>query len=461
MLNPTIKLSRQQLYDEIWQVSVAGVARKYNLNYSKLIGKCKECNIPFPPSGYWTRKNMGKDVSNEVVDLPESDIVEVELVLKGATIEKKKVEKKDVQPVENENLDEKEMAQEVAFLEREVEKILAGQEVERKVATESEACINILTFLDEQERIKVIEVANKLVVNTEKRLHPQLVKYEKTITEWKKQEKEAQSKRGYNSRYNKPSNEPDFFNEISPESQPRVMQILDAVFDAVETLGGKVNNDLSMEVKSELVKIRIAEGQDKIKHELTKQEARALVEYNDKIKSNKWASKPQIRKYDYVYNGKLRVIFGDGDYIRDNASEKLEDRLGDILFRIYEKSEALRIERERREEEYRKIQEESRRKEEARKQKYDEIKRTKELINQAEDYRIACEIRKYIQAVTQVKNMDADTAEWIEWAKKKADWYDPTIAATDEYLGKREHWKSKEEKDLDKMNENRYGGYVW
>lgn len=440
MLNPTIKLSRQQLYDEIWQVSVAGVARKYNLNYSKLIGKCKECNIPFPPSGYWTRKNMEKDVSNEVVDLPESDIVEVELVLKGVTIERKKVEKKDAQPVE---------------------KILIGQEVERKVTTESEACVNILNFLDEQERIKVIEVANKLVVNTEKRLHLQLIKYKNSIIEWKKKEKEVQSKRGYNSRYNKPTNESDFFNEISSESQPRAMRILDAVFDAVETLGGKVNNDLSMEVKSELVRIRIAEGQDKIKHELTKQEARELVEYNDKVKVNKWVLKPQIRKYDYVYNGKLRIIFGDGDYIRDNASEKLEDRLGDILFRIYEKSEALRIERERREEEYRKMQEESRRKEEARKRKDDEIERTKELINQAEDYRIACEIRKYISAVAQKKNIDTDTADWIEWAKKKADWYDPIIAATDECFGKREHWKSKEEKDLDKVNGKHYGGYMW
>lgn len=28
-----VKLTRKQLYDEIWALSVAGVARKYNLNY--------------------------------------------------------------------------------------------------------------------------------------------------------------------------------------------------------------------------------------------------------------------------------------------------------------------------------------------------------------------------------------------------------------------------------------------
>ena len=39
MTKKTITLSRQQLYDEIWQVSVAGVARKYNLNYLKCYNK--------------------------------------------------------------------------------------------------------------------------------------------------------------------------------------------------------------------------------------------------------------------------------------------------------------------------------------------------------------------------------------------------------------------------------------
>lgn len=43
-----VKLTRKQLYDEIWALSVAGVARKYNLNYGKLIATCKVENISFP-----------------------------------------------------------------------------------------------------------------------------------------------------------------------------------------------------------------------------------------------------------------------------------------------------------------------------------------------------------------------------------------------------------------------------
>ena len=64
--------------------------------------------------------------------------------------------------------------------------------------------------------------------------------------------------------------------------------------------------------------------------------------YNDDIKNHRWASKPQIRKYDKVYNGKLRIVFGARSYIRDNDSEKLEDRLGDILVTLYEKAEVKR-----------------------------------------------------------------------------------------------------------------------
>lgn len=43
--------------------------------------------------------------------------------------------------------------------------------------------------------------------------------------------------------------------------------------------------------------------------------------------------------------------------------------------------------------------------------------------------------REYIQAMIDSGSEDV-TPEWIEWAEKKADWYDPSIANEDEYLGK-------------------------
>lgn len=436
-MSKTITLSRQQLYDEIWQLSVAGVARKYNLNYSKLLITCKKENIPYPSTGYWAKKSLGKNVSDEVVALPLSDNVNVELLLAGTRVEKReKNEVKDsIEEITGEKL--KKTSTETAAPER--------TRMEEKDFDDS-----VLPFLACEERERVLQVAFDLTIHDEKKLHAQLLKYKKSIDEWQRNAKENKRLHGYyNRRYNNKSDEPLFFDEISVESQRRAFLILDAIFCAVEKLGGHINDDLSLRVKADTVKIRIAESQDKVKHEITKQEARELVEYNDNIKRHLWASKPKIRKYDYIYNGKLRIVFSDGEYIKDTAVEKLEDRLGDVLLRVYEKSNDARIQRERWEEEERRRKEEARRAEALKKRKKEEIQRTKALLNQAEDYRIACDIRRYIDEITRQKDMTPELSQWIEWAKKKADWYDPVVALEDEYLGKRDHSKSKEEKAFD------------
>ncbi len=67
------------------------------------------------------------------------------------------------------------------------------------------------------------------------------------------------------------------------------------------------------------------------------------MKYEEAKKHGNYAIKPQIRKYDKVYNGKLRIIFGERNFIKDSDSAKLEDRLGDILIKLYDKSEENRI----------------------------------------------------------------------------------------------------------------------
>lgn len=428
-----VKLTRKQLYDEIWALSVAGVARKYNLNYGKLIATCKAENVPFPSSGYWTRKNMGKDVSNEAVELSGHEETEISLITNDATI--KPIRKVKAEIVENKQTDIIEDA-----------KVVVEELQQNKAENISKWSGGMLEFLDETERNKVLEVACNLRINQNTRLHKTLVQYKKDIADYKTRLKEAQNRSYYNPRYNKPENEPEFFKEMSDECMPRAIAILDTVFKAIESMGGSINSDLSVKIRGDIVRFRMVESQDQVKHEMTKQEAQALVKYNDDIKNHRWASKPQIRKYDKVYNGKLRIVFGERSYIRDTNSEKLEDRLGDILVTLYEKAEENRIVREACEETERKRVEETRRREENRQRKEQEIRLVKELVNKAEDYRIAKEIREYIQAMIDSGNEDI-TPEWIEWALKKADWYDPSIATEDEYLGKRQHEKSAEEKE--------------
>ena len=51
----------------------------------------------------------------------------------------------------------------------------------------------------------------------------------------------------------------------------------------------------------------------------------------------------------------------------------------------------------------------------------------------------------------------AASEEWIAWAKAKADWYDPLVAATDEYFGKRNHKEAPDKKEP----RERWSGYRW
>lgn len=60
-------------------------------------------------------------------------------------------------------------------------------------------------------------------------------------------------------------------------------------------------------------------------------------------------------------------------------------------------------------------------------------------MNCARDYEMACQIRKYVNAVAAQEKADGEIEKWIKWANDKADWLDPTIARSDEYFGTRKH----------------------
>lgn len=213
-------------------------------------------------------------------------------------------------------------------------------------------------------------------------------------------------------------------------------------------MGGSVNDDLSLRIRNEDVNIEVSEAQDEIKHIITKQEAQAILVYEDAKRHHSWASEPQIRKYDHVFNGRIRITIRQHRYFRDTDKVTIESRLGDMLIELYEESEVVRIDREAREEDQRRQEEEKRLREERRILYNDEVERTLALTNLAQDYEVACKIRAYILALGSNENMGEKTASWIDWAKKKADWFDPTIARTDELLGKREHNKSEDQKVL-------------
>ena len=412
MDNLTMRFERKKLYDEIWDISLTGVSKKYGLNYTKLVQVCKENNIPYPSSAYWTKKNMGLDYSTEIVELPEAEEKEIEVPLKntGVLIDEK-VSDKD------------------KFIKE----------------------FNFLNFLEEDEKKKIAEIIYDLSVDKYKKNHKVIVEYKNKKKEERREERKANYFNPYYSIHNYV--EKGYFANVSKTQKDRCMKILSAICFAIEELGGQVNSDFSIYVRDERVIIEIEELKDKVMHELTKEEAKKLLEYEESQKRHTYGYKPNIRKYDYVYNGKLKITCGDRKYIRETDKIKLEDKLGDIIIKLYEQSEETKNERLEREEIARKRREEEERKERIRNAKKSEVQRIKDLINCAEDYKIACEIRNYIEAVSKNETLTDEIKEWIKWANKKANWFDPTINEGDELLGKRDHTKSMEDKN------NKYGSY--
>lgn len=136
-----------------------------------------------------------------------------------------------------------------------------------------------------------------------------------------------------------------------------------------------------------------------------------------------------------------KLIFIIGDYHRKeigDGKEPLESKISTILAIIDTEAEQLkqqRIENEK----WRRLQEEKRRiEQEIREQKDNESRKFKNLFLNATRLHQANILRTYIQALESnaIKNgnLTTDKEEWLQWAKKKADWYDPLINGEDPLL---------------------------
>ncbi|WP_079914792.1 hypothetical protein [Paenibacillus sp. 32352] len=464
-------LAREQIYNEVWELSLAGVARKYGTSYGLIYKLCKEANVPIPPAGYWTKLNFGKSVTKP--PLPDSSIHEVAIpcsktprirvqkIDKGmATIPEAELEatQQDGEAVNNADAGSKIVMKEDDFLEAGLDTgampLSKSSKTEKYInnRTYSEAAhksfLDKLAFLDEDERNKVFDIASRIQIPHEKaKMHPKIAAYKNVVNEWNRNDKkEVGAQRSRQSYSSYKSSPPFLAGVISNETLPRVYRILGALIHTIEPLGCSVTDTLSFIIRNESVSLEIYEMQDKVDHVLTKSEENQLRKYEEDKKRYSWASKPNFRKYDYVFNGQLCININQNQNkrFRDTKSSIVEDQLGILLIEMYEASEIIRKEREAREEERRKREEAERLREERRKRYMIEVERTVALTNLAQDYAMACKIRAFVAALESSGNLTGEDLQWIDWAKKKADWYDPIIAREDEFLGKREHEKGKD-----------------
>ena len=399
MESPVLTLTRQAIYDEIWEISVAGMAKKYDIPYQLLMKQIKSAGVPVPPSGYWTQLAYGKPTDKPGLSGAADDIVSIFCTLTKVPRElRKEKDKKDSiakTDVEGSLFDksnqqdektEKYVAedtkgtpeavitpelteadtytryqQEYNIYHRETlynevwtfpvtelsqkyhvsdvaihkvckslniptppvgywAKLRAGKPVAKLslpyngepetktglrtgVIYAAQTKTDALVFMPEAERSIILAIASQMVFPGEnERMHSSILAYRKKRKDWKKQYAEANyQQRQQMSHLSNP------IKEISDEAAQRVFHLIDALIKAMEPLGCTLSDDFIFTISNETVSFTVEEGHSEVPHILTNEERYQLLEYEEKKRKNSWASKPQIRKYDRPFNGRLAL----------------------------------------------------------------------------------------------------------------------------------------------------------
>lgn len=386
---------REQLYEEIWTMPVSKVALKYGVSDVAIHKICQKLRIPAPPRGYWAKLQAGKSV--ERIPLPVESSQEIAKGTRTQAIH--------TNPLPN-------------------------------------TLTSTLNFLTTEEKIQVLSAAENLrLPEANSRRSKEIITHSKVVSEWNKKDQRKEGAEKSPQRYDdsyRNSSRPFLAGVISSEALPRVYRILDALYLAAKPLQCSLTDSLSFIIRGEVVRLSIHEKQDKLLHVPTKSENMELLRYEEAKKTSRWASKPQIRKYDYIFNGMLVLEVCNGKTFKDTEKIDIEEQLGNILISMFEASQIVRQGRLAAEEAARKREEESRRREEFKKAYNRELDKTALLISQANDYQTAIHIRQYADAVeSSSQNLSDEQLEWLKWARAKADWYDPNITYEDPYFGER------------------------
>ena len=146
------------------------------------------------------------------------------------------------------------------------------------------------------------------------------------------------------------------------------------------------------------------------------------------------------QRQELIPNGKLSFqyysYYPEKEWV--DSDLLIEDKITHIIAYFEVKAIKEKQERKEREERQRRYEDEQRKEREFQERKAKELSDFKTMFVLSNRYQKAIELRNYIEAVIShsMKNgsLSKDLQIWIEWAKKKADWFDPFINAPDEYL---------------------------
>lgn len=66
-------VSREELYQQVWQTPMSKLAEQYGISGNGLAKICRKLKIPYPGRSYWARKAAGKHVIQYQLQQPDAD----------------------------------------------------------------------------------------------------------------------------------------------------------------------------------------------------------------------------------------------------------------------------------------------------------------------------------------------------------------------------------------------------
>lgn len=366
--NDPKRITREELYELVWKLSLKKVGDMYGVSDATIRKKCKSFNIPLPDNSYRGKLNTGQN--------PERR----------------------------------------PLLKREGENIITFEEVELKLPYLKKD----FDYLEEPLRSKVSELYKNLKAPEEKvRNHKLVIAYNDEMAERNKHFKKNKYSFNYVNRKRLPVLD---FGNVTKENLPRAFKICNVLFKALEEIECTITVELN---KPSVISFRGVKIGFRFKEKCN----RVLPFEIDKNKH--WYQSSEL-----IPNGKLAFTYSSYSssghsyserQVVDTDSLKIEEKIDSIFKKILDFSQG-EIEKQIAACERHKIYELERLEKERIKEIRDlEIKKVQLLLQKSMLWEKADNLRKYIDILVAKTNSSDKEKEYIEWAREKADWIDPTV----------------------------------
>lgn len=383
MEDGTKPVDRVTLYNEVWTDPVTVVATRYGLSDVGLAKICRSLAIPLPSRGYWAKVKAGKIMGRA----PLPNLKQTGLVATGLV---------------------KLPPEQAAIRE-------AGRKAAARMRKETPPV---------PPPAEAFSSPHPLVRAASVRLHQRVGWPENTLLRSAPKEVLNLS--------------------ATKAALDRALGIADALVKALAKQGFELEVDTERGVTQvkwletgTRMEFSLAEYVRRSPHVITPAEERARKRYWERSRLDSSASFPPIPPHDFTPTGALTIQVGrwPSKSWRDTPRTKLEQRLGEVtvgILALAQQTHAKELEEARRKEAHQRA---VARYEFLTKRRADEAENFRRLESQATNWERAARLRNYADAAERqaiaAGGVSAEHADWLAWARAKADWLDPLVQVSD------------------------------